>query len=162
MTYEVTIDGAACSVSVERAEGGWSVAIGEDPPRFVEGRRLGNMLHMLIEDRSHDAGLVRTDEGWDVDLGGTHHACQVVDPRRKALRLSGGAASGTLKTSMPGRIVAVHVAVGDTVAVGDPVLVVEAMKMENEVRAPVEGTVVEILVSAGDAVEAGAKLLRIE
>ena len=162
MTYEVTIDGAQRRVSVERTEGGWRVAVGDEEPRFVEGRRLGNVLHLLIGDASYDAGLVRTEEGWDVDLRGTHHPCEVVDPRRKALRLSGGSATGTVKTSMPGRIVAVHVSVGQQVAAGDPVLVVEAMKMENEVRAPVDGEVVEVLVAAGDAVDAGAKLLRIE
>ncbi len=162
MTYEITIGGVVRRVHIERSGEGWLVAIDQDPPRQVEGRRLGAVLHLLIEGRSHDAGLVRSEGGWDVDLRGTHHTCSVVDPRKSALRLSGGTANGTLTTSMPGRIVAVSVAVGDIVSTGDTVLVVEAMKMENEVHAPVDGVVAEVLVSPGDAVETGATLLRIE
>lgn len=162
MTYEVTLGDTVRTIRVDRAEGGWLVAIDGADGRFVDGRAIGATLQLLVEDRSYDAGLVRTEDGWDVDLRGTHHGCTVLDPRRKALRLSAGVATGTVKTSMPGRIVTVHVSVGDEVAAGDPILIVEAMKMENEMRAPIDGRVVEVLVGDGDAVDAGARLLRIE
>ena len=60
---------------------------------------------------------------------------------------------------MPGRIVRVLVAVGDLVSARQGVAIVEAMKMENELRAPRSGTVTEVAVAAGDAVETGAVVL---
>ena len=62
---------------------------------------------------------------------------------------------------MPGRIVKLLVAVGETVSAGRPALVIEAMKMENELACTQSGTVTRILVSAGDAVERGAPLIEI-
>jgi len=63
---------------------------------------------------------------------------------------------------IPGRVAAVAVAVGDAVSVGQTLLVVEAMKMQNEVRSPRAGRVVAVTVAAGQTVSAGASLLRIE
>jgi biotin carboxyl carrier protein len=60
---------------------------------------------------------------------------------------------------MPGRVIKVLVAPGDEVAVGQPVLVVEAMKMENELKAKTAGTVAEVHVAVGDTVEGNAKLV---
>ncbi|MFN7147737.1 MAG: biotin/lipoyl-containing protein, partial [Myxococcota bacterium] len=86
----------------------------------------------------------------------------VVDPRRKALRMAAGAANGMLATQMPGRVVRLLVKPGDVVRKGQPVIVVEAMKMENEMKSPIDGTVAEVLISEGQAVEAGTKLVRVE
>lgn len=71
----------------------------------------------------------------------------------------GGAGSGKIKASMPGRVVKVEVAVGDTVEAGSVVAVLEAMKMENDVKTPVGGEVVQIEVTAGEAVETGQLLV---
>ena len=62
---------------------------------------------------------------------------------------------------MPGKIVKVEMAVGDAVAAGQPVVIVEAMKMENPLPSPIDGTVTEILVREGDTVEAGAPLFTV-
>lgn len=76
---------------------------------------------------------------------------------------SGGAGGGgSVKAPMPGRIVKALVAEGDEVEAGQPVIIVEAMKMENEVLAAGPGTIRRILVSAGDTVDAGAVLIEIE
>ena len=63
-----------------------------------------------------------------------------------------GSADGTVRSPMPGTILAVHVAVGDVVSAGQPVLVVEAMKMEHTVTAPLDGTVTELTAKAGQQV----------
>jgi pyruvate carboxylase subunit B len=86
----------------------------------------------------------------------------VVDPRRKALRTAAGAGAGVVKTQMPGRIVRLLLAEGDTVAKGEPMLVVEAMKMENEIKAPRDGVIKRFAVAAGDIVEAKAVLVELE
>jgi Acetyl/propionyl-CoA carboxylase, alpha subunit len=69
--------------------------------------------------------------------------------------------AGTLKAPMPGRILAMHVSVGDTVARGQQVAVLEAMKMENELRAPVDGIVAAVPVQAGQSVEKNTVIIEI-
>ncbi|MFW9842929.1 MAG: biotin/lipoyl-containing protein, partial [Candidatus Thorarchaeota archaeon] len=69
---------------------------------------------------------------------------------------------GIVQAPMPGVILKVLVEPGDAVAVNDPVLVLEAMKMENEIKAPVAGTVEKIFVSEGGSVNTGDDLFRIQ
>ena len=81
--------------------------------------------------------------------------------RERALRAGGGSAHAgpqAVRARIPGRVVRVWVEVGQEVAVGDRLLSVEAMKMENEVRSPVAGTVQAISVAVGDRVELHAEL----
>jgi len=82
---------------------------------------------------------------------------------RYVIRTKGGAAAGagpqTLTAPLPGRITHVAVRTGDTVVAGDTLLVIEAMKMENELRAGAPGTVAEVRVSPGQAVNAGDVLV---
>jgi biotin carboxyl carrier protein len=75
---------------------------------------------------------------------------------------AGALEPASIKTPMPGRVVRVLVAVGDRVTAGQGVAVVEAMKMENDLRTPRDGVVTEVLVSAGAAVDGGAVLVVIE
>jgi biotin carboxyl carrier protein len=67
----------------------------------------------------------------------------------------------TVKATLPGLVVAVAVQAGVDVAEGDPLLTIEAMKMQNEVRAPRAGQIVEVSVAAGQTVATGAPLLRL-
>jgi biotin carboxyl carrier protein len=161
MIYEVTIGETVRKVSVEKADGLYAVQVDDGPERRVEARKLGQVLSMLVDDRSVEAGLARREGGWDVSILGTTHDCAVVDPRRKALRLAGGAGNGALKASMPGRIISVLVEPEQVVTKGQPVMVIEAMKMENELKAPIDGRVAEVLVQPGQAVESGAALMKI-
>ncbi|MCZ2108954.1 MAG: biotin/lipoyl-binding protein [Dehalococcoidia bacterium] len=71
----------------------------------------------------------------------------------------GSAANGAVKAQIAGRILSVKVKVGDQVARGDVLLILEAMKMENEIKAPADGTVKELLVKDGDRVSEGAGLI---
>lgn len=162
MKYEVTIAGQLREVEIEGlGEGRFRVAL-EGTSRVVELLRpTPEAFHMLIDGESWEAGCVRSDGGYLVDVLGMTVQADVVDPRRKALRLADAAAGGTLATQMPGRIVKLLVPVGETVKKGQPVIVVEAMKMENEMKAPADGVLAEVYVKEGDAVDAGTKLLRI-
>ena len=72
------------------------------------------------------------------------------------------AAAGSLKSPMPGQVVAFKVAVGDSVKKGEPLAVIEAMKIEHTITAPTDGTVAELLFGAGDLVADGDELLRID
>jgi biotin carboxyl carrier protein len=75
---------------------------------------------------------------------------------------AGGAAGSQLKAPMPGRVVRVLVAVGQAVERGAPVVIVEAMKMENEMHAPASGTVLKLHVAEGATVDAGQLLVELE
>ena len=85
-------------------------------------------------------------------------------PMIKKKRSAGGKKkkSGTVTSSIPGKIVTVEVKQGDEVTEGQVVLILEAMKMQNEVQAPVTGTVISVNISEGDAIEANIPLLVIE
>ena len=71
-------------------------------------------------------------------------------------------ASGSVVSSIPGKVVSIDVAVGDTVQSGQTILILEAMKMQNEISSGIDGTVAEVNVSEGDSVEANFLLARIE
>jgi len=82
---------------------------------------------------------------------------KLIDPRRVALaaqRSREGTGPLDVRAPMPGKIVKVHVKAGDAVSAGQGLIVIEAMKMENELRAPREGTVGKVTASEGQAVEA--------
>jgi acetyl-CoA/propionyl-CoA carboxylase biotin carboxyl carrier protein len=84
-------------------------------------------------------------------------------PRRKAPKLnreeSAGSGEGLVTSPMQGTIVKVHHSAGDSVRAGDPVCVLEAMKMENEIKAHINGDIVDLRVQPGDTVTAGAVLM---
>lgn len=79
---------------------------------------------------------------------------------REAAQLTAGPV--VVKATLPGLIVSVNVSEGDEVEAGDSLLTIEAMKMQNEVRAPRAGRVIEVTVGSGQAVATGAALLRLE
>ena len=115
--------------------------------------------HLEVSLEPHADGTLRA---W---FGGAVLAFELVD-ELAALAQAGGA-RGRSKTgnmvpaAMPGRVLRVVVAPGDAVAAGQPLLVLEAMKMENEVKAPRDGTVESVAVSAGQVVSAGEVLVRL-
>jgi biotin carboxyl carrier protein len=136
----------------------------------VDGRRvdadvvaIGSQLSVRIDGKVVDL----TTEGAPPDLGaiasGQRAYVRVESERQRAAdaaKRSGRASSEKVVLSpMPGRVVKILVQKGDDVSVGQPLLVMEAMKMENEVRAKAAGTVADVHVTPGAAVEANAKLV---
>ena len=102
----------------------------------------------------------------DVFASGRRASATVESDRVRAARGKGAAdaavAKKDIRSPMPGRVIKVLVAAGDSVAPGAPLVVVEAMKMENELSAEGPGTVKDVLVKPGDAVEGGARLIVFE
>lgn len=170
MKYEITIGEQTRTIGIERIKRddvsgltNYRISIDDQPPLEVEScRPVPDVLSLLLNGGTWEAGLVRSDEGFDVELIGVRHEATVVDPRRKALRLAGGSAGGTIITKMPGRIVAILVEEGQAVEKGQPVVIVEAMKMENPLKATLAGTVSRILVETGDLVEAKSVLVELD
>lgn len=112
--------------------------------------------------------VVETDVVWhngscQLHLANTPYRFEVLqDQRLTGERKSTAASASTITAPLPGRIVAVHVAPGDTVAAGQAVCVIEAMKMQNEICAPRAGIIAEVCIAVGTTVEGGAVLLRMQ
>jgi biotin carboxyl carrier protein len=155
--------------TVEIEETGKSVyRISVDGNEFlVDGKKTGRTNYSLIVDsRSFEIEVDNTDDEYRVLVDGRNYRINMVDERRMRI---GSAQSGlelqgrqSISVPMPGKIVAVLATEGDTVEKGQGLVIVEAMKMENEVRSPIAGEVKEIKVKPGDTVEGGAVLLIVE
>ncbi|NUN14926.1 MAG: biotin/lipoyl-binding protein [Myxococcales bacterium] len=107
--------------------------------------------------------VVRTQQTVDVTTGGRTFVVEVQHERDALLSSSAKKVNhgGKLTVSMPGKVVKVLVSAGDIVIAGQPILIIEAMKMENEVRSPGAGRVTLLHVKEGDNVEAGTVLAEI-
>ena len=131
-------------------------------------RRVGpTSFSILVCDRSFDLDVVREGDELIVASRGGAKRVTLVDATRDARRVRAGGRSpvagpAEIKAMMPGRIVNVLVKAGDEVTNQQGLIVVEAMKMENELKAPKAGKIVEVRVSPGQTVEKGELLVIIE
>ena len=114
----------------------------------------GRVLDMVVQGEAPELGVVASGYRADVRV-----ESERLRAAAAAKRSGGGAAEKAMMAPMPGRVVKLLVAAGDEVKAGQGLIVIEAMKMENELRAKGPCTIGEIHVQAGAAVEAGAKLL---
>jgi len=168
----VTVDGRPWNVAIEPAD---------QPDRYaatVKGLRRvvdvswidADTLSLIDGGAVHEIRLHRRENGAiGVEILGRVYECAISTKRgreglstRDREQPQSGHAAAVIKAPMPGRVVRVLVSVGEHVRARQGVVVVEAMKMENELRAPRDGTVKEVVVAAGAAVESGAVLVVIE
>lgn len=120
----------------------------------------GAVLQAVLGEKTLSALVFDAPDGLWLHLNGTTRRFALIDPRRAAD--TGQAQGGRLTAPMPGKIIAIAVAVGDTVAAGDVLMVVEAMKMEHSIRAPKGGTIAAIKFAVGDLVDDGVDLLTLD
>ncbi|HZZ41087.1 MAG TPA: biotin/lipoyl-containing protein [Acidobacteriaceae bacterium] len=159
MKLQVEIQGQTREVEIEPGEaaGQWTIRVdGQVVEADAHIVRPG-VLSLLIGGQSHRVVLDPHAEEPALLLGAERIAYGLEDPRslKARRRHSGGDGPVTLKASMPGRVVRVLVDWGAQVEAHQAVVVIEAMKMQNELRSPKAGKVVELKVSAGDTVSAG-------
>ena len=155
-------DAARTVEVVALGEGRYQVSV-DGTVSTVDGRRTGAAgFSLLIDHALTDVSVVMRGDTYLVDVGGRVHRVQLLDARRARTAAAPGAGEREVRAAMPGKIVAVLVEAGATVTRGQGLLVIEAMKMENEVTAPRDGTVQEIRVRPGQAVEAGELLAVVE
>ncbi len=147
--------------------GGYEITIGERAYR-VEAARLRDGLYSLrIGGAQHEVAVRRRDDGaYQVGGPGGAAVVEVTDPLAHLAAQGAGAKGGRRRQRvtayMPGRVVELLVAEGQAVAAGQGVLVLEAMKMQNEIQAEHEGTVTRILVQPGQSVDGGDPLFELE
>ena len=151
-------------VEVERHGAGYRVRLGD---RWIEADFIdvGPYVRSLRLEDGTQYPLVHHRDGntHQISLDGSTVHVDIIDPlaakrRRREDEISG---SGVVKALMPGRVVRVLVAKGESVRKGAGLLILEAMKMENEIQAPADGTVDELFVEPGQTVEAGADLVHV-
>jgi acetyl/propionyl-CoA carboxylase alpha subunit len=165
MRYFVTIGEREMEVDLTGA----TPLVNGEPVEAELGAALPGSVRHLIADGRSVALVARPGDRrgrWSLTIGGTRLNVEAVDERTRAIREMAGesadAAATTVVAPMPGLVVRLDVAVGDEVRAGQGVVVVEAMKMENELKAPGDGRVAEILVSPGQTVEKGAVMIVFE
>jgi biotin carboxyl carrier protein len=165
--YEVEVGGRRIQVVVSRSGDGFAVSAGGHT-RHVDAARIdAHTLSLLVDSVwSNEVSIAADPAGGqlDVHVGSTPVVVTLNGRRRWGRKEDGGAGSGPqrLVAPMPGKVVRVLVKAGDAVTARQAIVVVEAMKMENELRASRDGTVAEIHVHEGMSVEAGALLLVIQ
>jgi biotin carboxyl carrier protein len=167
--YQVTVGESTFDIEVAEDSEGLSVAVGGGPrlPIFV-GASRDDLLRQLILGSRVLTALVEGGEGeYTVVTDGEPYAVRVEDERAARLARASAAHRPTSSVAsvtapMPGLVVAVHVEPGQSVAKGAGLVVLQAMKMENELIAREDGTVKEVLVSPGQTVDQGQKLVTLE
>lgn len=167
MAYIATLGDQTHTIEVQELEADhvYRIVI-DDNERIVDGRQLSaHMYSLLVEDQSFTIDVTEKDGQYTVSCEGKTFRFTLLDERR-ALRPGESSGSGMgdtqIRSLMPGKVVEVLVAVGDQVEKDQGVLIIEAMKMENEIQASTAGTVKAILVAAGQAVESGDLLVELE
>ena len=134
----------------------------------LDARDCGPSTWSLVHDtRSYTVELEKRMDGQVAHIAGHAMPVEILDLRRMRLRRAKESAAGpdgpvVIAAPMPGKVVALLAKDGQTVELGQGVVVVEAMKMENELRAPKAGVVRQLRVAVGTAVDAGAILCVIE
>ena len=171
MNFDVAVRGRPWKIAVEStADTGHFAVVVKGKRRVIDVSWIdADTLSLIDGNLSYEVRLQRSDAGILVARVGRREF-DVIVTARKGSRPSGpaadvAAAQGTeraVKTPMPGRVVKVLVSAGDRVTAEQGVVVVEAMKMENELRSPVNGVVKQVNVRDGMAVESGAVLVVVE
>jgi biotin carboxyl carrier protein len=171
MTFEIDINGRTRTVAIEKTSERQYRVLLDGEAHSVDAARVGVYgLSLLIDGEggtSHDVQVTPGPGGGELLIthGGRTLTATVNGRRtRRGGPDTGAGAQGeqAVLAPMPGRIVRVLVGVGDEVQVRQPVVVVEAMKMENELRSPKAGRVKELNVTPGTSVDAGRVLLVVE
>jgi biotin carboxyl carrier protein len=161
--FVATVGAEPTTLDVNGADGRYRVVIGDRVWQVDARLTPQGLCRLLIDGVPQVAGLTEENGATVVDVGGETYVVQVEEETRYLIRTRGGAGGGhaeqTMVAPLPGRITHVAVAPGDTVQPGDTLLVIEAMKMENEFKARAAGRVAEVRVQAGQAVNAGDVLL---
>ena len=166
MKFWVTLEGHEAEVDFR--------TVGDRLLLEVEGRTLeadfrrlpdGEVYSLLIEGRSHEVRIAPGNGVHEVTINSTTLPVEVRHPLERLLQNAqkeqGASRGETIHAPMPGLVVAIKVAPGDVIAAGQPVIVVEAMKMQNELTARSGGVVKDVLVSERASVAAGQPLVRL-
>lgn len=170
MYFEAESEGLNYQVSVTESRTHWRVGTCEDGKdwtyydiRKEDYRLLDDTVSFLFKDSSYLVDVISKGTEYTVYTRGAYKTFKVFNEEallHESLKSGGGMGAGAnLSSGMPGKIVKIFVKPGDEVKAGDPILIMEAMKMENEMRASADVKIKEVLVKEGENVESGEELV---
>lgn len=164
MLYDVTIDGKKYGLDLNRADGRWSCRLDGREVEVDAILARPDVLSLRIGNLAYEIKSERVANDLHLWVGSTRFAAEVRDPRSLRGRAQAADDRGPKKivAPMPGKVVRLLVKEGDEVELGAGVAVVEAMKMQNEIKSPKKGTVQKIMATEGAAVNAGDVLAIVE
>jgi len=166
MAYIAHIGGREVRVDVTRDGQNRLAVTVEDRGYIVDALwTQADLLSLLINGCSYQVDIHTQRDRHEVLVDGEHFEFDLFDERKAFLKKEAGLGSEgvqEVRTSMPGRIIRVMAGPGEGVEKGQGLVVIEAMKMENEIRSPKDGVVKKVGVREGDVVEAGALLVVVE
>ena len=166
MKYEVLLAGKTRVVELTQNDGGWNFSLDGQPLDANVVEVAPNTFSVLLNGESHQIRIApRPDGTLTLHTGLAEYQAEVIDPRVWRGRRHGALeAEGRqqIAAPMPGKVIRVLVKQGDAVEAGQGLIVVEAMKMQNEIRSPKRGKVEKLLAKEGQAVNAGEVLAWVE
>jgi biotin carboxyl carrier protein len=166
MKYEVLIDGHLHQIDIERVEKGYQSTVDGEPFALDVVMTARDVLSIIHNGRHYEAKREYSLLGeTHIIVGSERFGVEVRDPRSlRSRRAAASHEAGPAKiiAPMPGKVVRIIAAVGDEIEAGQGLVVVEAMKMQNEIKSPKKGKVTKIAVSEASAVNAGDLLVIVE
>jgi biotin carboxyl carrier protein len=165
MLFDVTIEGQKHRLELDRTDGGWQCRLDGRDAQIDAVLARRDVLSLLVDGKAYEIKRERTATDTHLWVGPVRYSAAVSDPRSlRARKASAGMDHGPVKlvAPMPGKVVRVLAAEQSEVDTGQGVLVVEAMKMQNELKSPKKGIVQKIMASEGAAVNAGDVLAVVE
>jgi biotin carboxyl carrier protein len=164
MIYDVTIDGRNYRLELGRLESGWSCRLDGRDVEVDAVLVRPSVLSLRIGNQAYEVKCEQLAGELHLGVGSRLFLADVRDPRslRGRVREIDDRGPKKLIAPMPGKVVRVLASVGSEIEAGAGLLVVEAMKMQNEIKSPKKGTIQKILVSEGTAVNAGDILAIVE
>jgi len=164
--YEVLLAGKTTVVELVRQDGAWKITLDGNPVDADAAEVAPNTFSVLLNGESHQIRIApRPDGTLTLHTGLAEYHAEVTDPRTWRGRRHGVLeAQGRqhIVAPMPGKVIRLLVKQGDVVKAGQGLLVVEAMKMQNEIRSPKSGKIEKLFAIEGQAVNAGEVLLSVE
>ncbi len=165
MIYDVTVEGKPHRLELEKADGVWKCRLDGQEFRVDAVVTRPDVLSLLVDGQSYEIKREQTATDLHMWVGSTRFGVELRDPRSLRSRRDGaGDDKGPKKlvAPMPGKVVRVLVTEKSEVEAGQGVVVVEAMKMQNEIKSPKKGVVQKVLAAAGANVNAGDVLAIVE
>ena len=169
MTYDVLIDGQSYRVELERLDAGaWRARVNGREFILDAVRTQGEALSLIVEGRAYEVEretVAMNGLGPAIVLGGRRYRAEVRDPRSLGSRRAAAAQSEgprRLLAPMPGKVIRVLAPENTAVEAGAGEVVIEAMKMQNEIKSPKRGVVRKVMVAVGSTVNAGDVLAIVE
>jgi biotin carboxyl carrier protein len=164
MVYDVKINGKSFRLRLDRSENSWSCSLDGKSLEVDPILASPNVLSLRIGNSAYEIRSERLGDSLHFWVGSSRFAAEVLDPRSLRGRTRSHDDQGPKKISapMPGKIVRILAREGEAVEAGQGLLVVEAMKMQNEIKSPKKGRISKVLIAEGAAVNPGDVLAIVE